>query len=326
MRRNKNCILLLQNCVVLKDYYYILGVSKEADEQDIKKAYRKLSIKFHPDKNGGDPFFEQRFKDIQEAYEVLTDPEKRSSYDMVVSDDEYIFDNVHQNFRGTPFAKSSKKEKFRITLMLSLGSMLLMLMSLSIMGVFDGNEQEVESPKQPAVSSLAALAPLTPVFREEPANPSFASKEKTEEWILTKLSMYTPKAIRERPAGVIWWDTVSGHVQKAHEYQLRNGFLVVSYQSVYSSKRSVSNKVMIPVMDISRVYSSHGKLYITTRHPSIIDDNLSDRYTLNSSVFSVQFDTGKEMMLVRNLSEAIHTLQRFYAPNSNTGNAQAMAR
>ena len=63
------------------DYYKILGVEKSASTEDIKKAYRKLSLKFHPDKNDGDPFFENMFKQINEAYDVLGDSAKRSAYD-----------------------------------------------------------------------------------------------------------------------------------------------------------------------------------------------------------------------------------------------------
>jgi hypothetical protein len=65
----------------IKDYYYILGVARNASQDEIKKAYRKLSVKFHPDKNDGDKFFEERFKDINEAYETLVDATKRKIYD-----------------------------------------------------------------------------------------------------------------------------------------------------------------------------------------------------------------------------------------------------
>lgn len=64
-----------------KDYYNILGVSKNATQDDIKKAYRKLAVKYHPDKNSGSRAAEDKFKDIGEAYEVLKDPEKRKQYD-----------------------------------------------------------------------------------------------------------------------------------------------------------------------------------------------------------------------------------------------------
>ena len=64
-----------------KDYYKILGVARNADEQEIKKAYRKLAQQYHPDKNKGDQGAEQKFKEINEAHTVLSDKEKRGKYD-----------------------------------------------------------------------------------------------------------------------------------------------------------------------------------------------------------------------------------------------------
>lgn len=64
-----------------KDYYEVLGIEKGASEDEIKKAFRKLAIKYHPDKNRGNKEAEEKFKEINEAYQVLSDPEKRSNYD-----------------------------------------------------------------------------------------------------------------------------------------------------------------------------------------------------------------------------------------------------
>ena len=64
-----------------RDYYDVLGVSKSADDKEIKKAYRKIAIKFHPDKNPGDKQAEEKFKEAAEAYEVLSNNEKRQRYD-----------------------------------------------------------------------------------------------------------------------------------------------------------------------------------------------------------------------------------------------------
>ena len=65
-----------------KDYYAILGLSKSASAAEIKKAYRKLALKYHPDHNKGDKAAEAKFKDLSEAYAVLSDPEKKKQYDM----------------------------------------------------------------------------------------------------------------------------------------------------------------------------------------------------------------------------------------------------
>ena len=64
-----------------RDFYEVLGVSRDAGEEEIKKAYRKLAVKFHPDKNPGDKTAEEKFKEIGEAYEALSDPQKRAAYD-----------------------------------------------------------------------------------------------------------------------------------------------------------------------------------------------------------------------------------------------------
>ena len=64
-----------------QDYYEILGVSKSAEEREIKKAYKRLAMKFHPDRNQGDKEAEAKFKEIKEAYEILTDAQKRAAYD-----------------------------------------------------------------------------------------------------------------------------------------------------------------------------------------------------------------------------------------------------
>ncbi len=70
----------------MSDYYSILGISRGATDEEIKKAYRKNALKYHPDRNSGDSLAEKKFKEISEAYEILSDPQKRQLYDQYGSD------------------------------------------------------------------------------------------------------------------------------------------------------------------------------------------------------------------------------------------------
>jgi molecular chaperone DnaJ len=77
-----------------RDYYEVLGVSRKSDDAEIKGNYRKLALKFHPDRNPGDKQAEESFKEAAEAYEVLRDPQKRNIYDQY----------GHQGLEGSGFS------------------------------------------------------------------------------------------------------------------------------------------------------------------------------------------------------------------------------
>ncbi len=84
-----------------RDYYEVLGVSKNASDDEIKKAYRKLAVKYHPDKNPGDKEAEAKFKEINEAHDVLSDKQKRARYD------QFGHAGVNGGAGGNPFAGGS---------------------------------------------------------------------------------------------------------------------------------------------------------------------------------------------------------------------------
>ncbi len=104
-----------------KDYYKILGVDKNATQDDIKKAYRKLAMKYHPDRNPGDKSAEEKFKEITEANEVLSDPEKRKKYDMLGANWKNYqhtgrgFDDFFSQFGGARRSKSNGSSSFEFS-------------------------------------------------------------------------------------------------------------------------------------------------------------------------------------------------------------------
>ncbi len=95
-----------------KDYYKVLGVEKKASEEAIKKVYRKLAMKYHPDRNKGDKKAEEKFKEISEAYAVLSDKEKRKQYDTYGADGFQQRYSQEDIFRGFDFNNIFKEFGF----------------------------------------------------------------------------------------------------------------------------------------------------------------------------------------------------------------------
>tara|TARA_Y100000815_G_scaffold257754_1_gene266592 strand:+ start:211 stop:783 length:573 start_codon:yes stop_codon:yes gene_type:complete len=103
---------------MIKNHYQILGISRNADNKEIKQAYKKLAVKFHPDKNNGDKFFEERFKEIQESYEVLINTQKKNEYDRLYDS---FYSNKQKNYqsqsqsthKNTSTSYSNQKEEER---------------------------------------------------------------------------------------------------------------------------------------------------------------------------------------------------------------------
>ena len=137
-----------------RDYYEILGVSRDADETDIKKAYRKLAMQYHPDRNPGDHEAEERFKEAAEAYEVLRNGEKRQIYDrfgheglagtgfkgFTGFDDIFSsFGDIFEDF----FGFGTRRERTRVRQ----GASLRYDIEITLEDAFEGKEEEIEFKK-----------------------------------------------------------------------------------------------------------------------------------------------------------------------------------
>ena len=138
-----------------KDFYEILGLSREVSENEIKKSYRKLAMKYHPDQNKGDKEAEKKFKEVSAAYEILKDPQKRAAYDQYghdafkqggmggaqgFGDFTSGFSDIFEEFFGEGFGSASRKRRP------SRGGDLRYNMSISIQEAFNGKKTQIKIP------------------------------------------------------------------------------------------------------------------------------------------------------------------------------------
>ena len=145
-----------------KDLYEILGISRDASDGEIKKAYRKLAMKYHPDQNKGNEGAEKKFKEISASYEILKDPQKRSAYDQYGHDafkqgnmgggfrgfDDFAnnfsftdFNSIFEDFFGEGFGSSSNQRRRS-----QRGSDLRYNMSISLKEAFNGKKSQIKIP------------------------------------------------------------------------------------------------------------------------------------------------------------------------------------
>jgi len=144
----------------MKDFYYILGTDTNCSSIEIKEAYRKLSKKFHPDLNQNDTYFESRFKEIQEAYEVLNDPFKRRQYDAALSKFKNS-QNVNNAASNTSKARPSAITKTRRGI--DIGFTLILIAITCIFG--DYVIKAINTPEKTKPQQVIAVIPIAPIVK-----------------------------------------------------------------------------------------------------------------------------------------------------------------
>jgi len=148
-----------------RDFYEILGVSKNADDNEIKKAYRKLAMKYHPDQNKGNKSAEKKFKEVSAAYEILKDPQKKAAYDQYGHDafrqggmggaqgfGDFAggFSDIFEEFFGSGFGSASNKRGP------ARGSDLRYNMSINLQEAFNGKNSKIRIPSYVGCDSCSA--------------------------------------------------------------------------------------------------------------------------------------------------------------------------
>jgi len=184
----------------MKDFYYILGTDANCSSIEIKEAYRKLSKKFHPDLNQNDKYFESRFREIQEAYEVLNDPFKRSQYDAALNkfrSGQNINTSANSSYKARPSAITKTRRGIDIAFTLIL---------IAITCIFgDYVIKAINTPEKTKPQLVVASIPVATVVK--------AKHHKRKHIVPPQVIAAVPKVIKLiKPVKV---DTIKPHLQPA---------------------------------------------------------------------------------------------------------------
>ncbi|MBS1605231.1 MAG: J domain-containing protein [Bacteroidetes bacterium] len=337
----------------MKDYYYILGIERTSTKEEIKTAYRKLSQKFHPDKNDGDKFFEDRFKDIKEAYETLMDDAARTSYDSLLTGPSASSTYQEEPAPGAEEG-TDQPQTYYIGLWITLGltallALLFYLRSIprTAAGVRPDPPETAATPPATADSTMADTLVATAHHQNkatEAAHPApmqdtgtsagsnatadrGQSKEATTSWILDKLGRYSRETYSSSsPATYLGGGITSSGWSKYNtnfRYSFNDYYLVIRYQEKYTDKyeTSYTDKIaMVPVAEMEEMQNGLDQItFITKRWSIIVYDSLppTPEKTSVTAKFAIEFKLEAETDIGERLNRAFMHLKQFYTVPPN---------
>ena len=145
----------------MNDFYYILGLNADCSFSEVQDAYRKLSKKFHPDLNQGDQYFESRFREIKEAYDTLSDPHKRSQYDLKLKQFKSGYSNqqINQQTVQTAAAASPHRRGPGVGMTIALIVLALILGDYIIKYLINTQKASLSTVYTPIIDTAAHIAP-----------------------------------------------------------------------------------------------------------------------------------------------------------------------
>ena len=228
----------------MKNYYQILGVEASASKDELKEAYVKLSKKIHPDMNKGDKFFSELFKNINEAYQVLSDEEKRNQYNIQFNSYLYDFNYIKEkeielHRRELSMEEIARKRKLLITNAISL------IAGISVVALFSfsldkPSEDETTVYRKPRPAKIALVENV--VKNDKPSVVSVPVKLINEKVAVTKPEVTTPIAKPELPKLIakVEMPVVVKNVEKKTVQK-------ESYQPVFLSEYNM-NKIVASIM------------------------------------------------------------------------------
>lgn len=330
------------------NYYKILGLNSNATDVEIKTAYRKLSKKYHPDMNDGDKFFEDRFREIQEAYEKLCDPEYRSAYS------KFEREANQKSEKTKNYSKSKQKEynnetnseesvskpsKLSQNIFFSvLIIIIIVVVKLALKESVRKNAlEEIENTYTPSsntnngsyetnndpnssknldVMNLDSIPIYSP--QDSTANSSIIeenkpSKIETQKWILEKLNNYSTNYTSCPSLDAISYGSKC-ITYSNYSFIFNGDYLEVRYN--YDNRRN--ELVKIPLYDFSSILNQYSSITIFTKENTMIETRSDDNSRKVITLVTIGLKTETETDLVKRLEKAFKHLSTFYSkPKSN---------